>query len=149
MVKHGWDYVWSLPTERPCCSSPIVFHLFVKQSEPLRCWCASHLLSLLSCHLSCHCWSVNCLLYPCTFSLACRCLLWDLRHDIAMAPCAARMRKLVYPIINMLRTDIHTYKHNLSLVPRLPCSGTRNWSCAGVESLVFFVTWKAQNIDAR
>ena len=25
-----------------------------------------------------------------------------------------------------------------SLVPSLPCSGTRNWSCAGVESLVIF-----------
>ena len=25
----------------------------------------------------------------------------------------------------------------------------KHWSCAGVESLVFFVTWKVQKIDAR
>ena len=37
----------------------------------------------------------------------------------------------------------------ISLIPRLPRSGTWNWSCAGRESLVFFLTWKAVKVERR
>ena len=35
----------------------------------------------------------------------------------------------------------------VSLVPRLLHSGTRNWSCAGVESLVLFLIWEAPKVE--
>jgi len=51
-----------------------------------------------------------------------------------------------------LCTGMWPLMSNLLYVASFPGSHARereHWSCAGVESLVFFVTWKAEKIERR
>ena len=99
-----------------------------ERSDSLCCWRASLLLSLSYCRLS----SLKRLLYLWTRSLAWRRHLsskssivsWALAHQ---GGTCRRVRTLYVnsytSVVNPLRTDIHTYKHNLRLRPhkRSPC----------------------------
>jgi len=66
---------------------------------------------------------------------------WDRFHHV-LVPTNLSALQLRMPTSEWTGMALALY--GASLVPRLPRSGTRNWSCAGVESLVFFVTWKRQ-----
>ena len=99
------------------------------QSKSLRCWHASRFLSPLSCCLSSFCWAVNRLPYIWTHSgVVFYPQVLDLDRDGIWAACAKQVhvhKLCVNPyisIINPLRTDIHTYKLNLTKTPLAPAT---------------------------
>ena len=110
----------------PCCPPPR--SRVSELSKSLGWWRASRFVSLLPCCLSSFCWAVNRLPYIWTRSgIARSSVLRVLGLDLhAIAPWhherhVPEVRKLcINPyisIISPLRTDIHTYEHNLRLRP--------------------------------